>query len=471
MIKWLLHVTYKNNKFKHMKSISAFFIAFFFTILSIAQSDSLVIRSIYNEALTNSPSYENLRFLSKSIGHRLAGSPQSIAAVDFTRQLMEKYEFDTIFLQPIMVPHWVRGEKEQARLISKLVGTQDLSVTALGNSIGTGDSGLSAQVIEVKDFSELEKLGKKKIEGKIIFFNRAFDYTKINTFHAYGGAVNQRGRGASEAAKYGAVGVIVRSMASQVDDFPHTGSLSYKEDIKQIPAVAVSTLDADLLSKSLQLDPDLNVYLRTTCSMEKMEPSYNVIGQINGTEFPDEYIVIGGHLDSWDLGEGAHDDGGGCMQSIEVLRTFKALGIKPKHNLRAIMFMNEENGGKGGDEYAAVALRNNEKHIIALESDRGVFTPRGFTIQDPELLKRIQQWTPLFAPYEIYEFIQGGGGSDIEPLKNQNTKMIGFLPDSHRYFTLHHTEADVFETIDKRELEMGSATITALIYLLDKYGL
>jgi acetylornithine deacetylase/succinyl-diaminopimelate desuccinylase-like protein len=204
--------------------------------------------------------------------------------------------------------------------------------------------------------------------------------------------------------------------------------------------------------------------------MAKMEPSFNVIGQITGSEKPDEYIVIGGHLDSWDVGEGAHDDGGGCIQSIEVLRSFKALGIKPKHSLRAVMFMNEENGGKGGQKYAEVALAKNEKHLAALESDRGVFTPRGFTIQDPDMLKQVQGWAPLFAPYEVYEFIPGGGGSDIGPLKNQNTKMIGFLPDSHRYFTLHHTAADVFETVDKRELEMGSATITALIYLLDKYG-
>jgi acetylornithine deacetylase/succinyl-diaminopimelate desuccinylase-like protein len=205
--------------------------------------------------------------------------------------------------------------------------------------------------------------------------------------------------------------------------------------------------------------------------MEKMEPSFNVIGQITGSEKPGEYIVIGGHLDSWDVGEGAHDDGSGCIQSIDVLRSFKALGIKPKHSLRAVMFMNEENGLMGGKKYAEVALQKNEKHIIALESDRGGFTPRGFTVQDPELLEKIQGWAPLFAPYEIYEFIAGGGGSDIGPLKNQNTKMIGFLPDSHRYFTLHHTANDVFETVDKRELEMGAATIAALIYLLDKYGL
>jgi carboxypeptidase Q len=454
-----------------MKSVFSIILIILGSLSALAQTDAEVIKSIYDEALSQSPAYENLRYLTKSVGHRLAGSTGAAAAVDYTRQLMESHDFDTVFLQPVMVPHWVRGEKEQLRLISSFAGTQELSVTALGNSIGTGNAGISAEVVEVQNFEDLEKLGSKNIDGKIVFFNRPFDYTKINTFRAYGGAVNQRGNGPSEAAKFGAVAVVVRSMASQVDDVPHTGSLRYQEGVKQIPAVAVSTKDADLLSSVLKKDAQLKVYVRTTSKMEKMEPSFNVIGQITGSEKPDEYIVIGGHLDSWDVGEGAHDDGGGCIQSIEVLRSFKALGIKPKHSLRAVMFMNEENGGKGGQRYAEVALAKNEKHIAALESDRGVFTPRGFTIQDPDMLKQVQGWAPLFAPYEVYEFIPGGGGSDIAPLKNQNTKMIGFLPDSHRYFTLHHTAADVFETVDKRELEMGSATITALIYLLDKYGL
>lgn len=454
-----------------MKFLSSTLLAVLLTISSLAQTDADVIKSIYDEALTNSPAYENLRYLSKSIGHRLAGSTQAAAAVEYTRQLMESHGFDTIYLQPVMVPHWVRGEKEQLRLISSHAGTQELSVTALGNSIGTGNAGISAEVVEVQNFEELEILGKKKVEGKIVFFNRPFDYTKINTFRAYGGAVNQRGSGAVEASKFGAVAVVVRSMASQIDDVPHTGGLHYEEGVQPIPGVAVSTQGAELLSEVLKADPKLRVFVRITSHMEKMAPSFNVIGQINGSEKPDEYIVIGGHLDSWDVGEGAHDDGSGCIQSIDVLRSFVALGIKPKHSLRAVMFMNEENGLMGGKEYAAVALQKNEKHILALESDRGGFTPRGFAVQDPNLLKKIQGWAPLFAPYEIYEFISGGGGSDIGPLKNQKTKMIGFLPDSHRYFTLHHTANDVFETVDKRELEMGAATITALIYLLDKYGL
>ena len=452
-----------------MKKVCFFLILSVISARAFAQSDDQVIRSIYDEALTNSPLYEDLRFLTKEIGHRLAGSPQAAAAVEFTRQLMVKYDFDSVWLQPVMVPHWVRGDAEELRFISSAVGTKDLSVIALGNSIGTGEAGLSARVIEVQNFNELQELGRKKVEGKIVFFNRPFDYTLINTFSAYSGAVNQRGSGVVEAAKLGAAAVIVRSMASQVDDVPHTGSLRYQDDVTKIPGVAVSTKDADLLSQALKTDPALNVFIRTTCEMRDEVLSYNVIGELRGSEKPDEYFVVGGHLDSWDVGEGAHDDGGGCLQSIDVLRTFKSLGIRPRHSLRAVMFMNEENGLRGGREYARVAMENDQKHIVALESDRGVFTPRGFSVQDPELLTLVRTWAPLFEPYEIYEFISGGGGADIGPLKDQGTSLVGFLPDSHRYFTLHHTASDVFETVDKRELEMGAATMSSLFYLLDKY--
>jgi carboxypeptidase Q len=323
-----------------MKKILVVVSVLFLSLPSFSQSDEDVIKSIYNENLTNSPAYENLRYLTKSVGNRLAGSTQAASAVDYTRKLMESYGFDTVFLQPVMVPHWVRGEKEQLRMVSNHSGTDDLTVTSLGNSIGTGKAGISAEVVEVQNFEELKNLGKSKVEGKIVFFNRPFDYTEINTFSAYGGAVNQRGSGASEAAKLGAIGVVVRSMASQIDDVPHTGSLRYADGVKQIPAVAVSTIDADKLSLGLKADPKLKVFIMTTSRMEKMEPSFNVIGQLNGSEKPEEYIVVGGHLDSWDVGEGAHDDGGGCIQSIEVLRTFVALGIKPKHTLIAFMFIN-----------------------------------------------------------------------------------------------------------------------------------
>lgn len=450
-----------------------YFLLFLLASLSVkAQDDAQVIKKMYDEELTNSPIYENLHYLTKEIGNRISGSPQAAAAIEYARQLMLQYDFDTVFLQPVMVPHWVRGEKEQLRIVhSPKIGMEDLNVTAIGNSVGTGPDGITAPVVRVMNFDELNKLGKKNVEGKIVFFDRPFDYTLVNTFAAYSGAVGQRSAGASEAAKLGAVAVVVRSMASQIDDIPHTGALHYQDGVKKIPAVAVSTKDANLLRRLIEGGDTPNLYIRTTCEMKPDVLSYNVVGQLNGTEHPDQYIIVGGHIDSWDVGEGAHDDGGGCMQSIEALRLFKTLGIRPKHSLRAVMFINEENGLRGGKKYAALAKENGEQHLAAIESDRGVFTPKGFAVQDNEAaLEKVKSWAPLFAPYLIFEFTEGHGGSDIGPLGTENTVLMGLLPDSQRYFTLHHTSHDVFEAVNPRELKMGAATIASMLYLIDQHG-
>lgn len=454
--------------------ITAFIISLLFTVSQVfAQTDEEQIRKIYDEALLNGESYEMLEYLTTKIGGRLSGSPQAAAAVEWTRQVMMDYGFDTVFLQPVMVPHWVRGKKEMARIVnSKKLGTHDVNVCALGNSVGTGAKGVVGQVIEVKSFEELEKLGKSAIEGKIVFFNRRMDPTKINTFSAYGGAGNQRGAGPSKAAEYGAIGTIVRSLTSRNDDIPHTGSTRYALNVPQIPAIAISTNDANLLSGLLEDDENLAFYFETHCEMKEEVLSYNVVGQLTGTESPDKYIVVGGHLDSWDLAQGAHDDGTGCVQSIEVLRIMKALGMKPKHSMRAVMFMNEENGLRGGRKYAELAEQNKEKHIAAMESDRGGFTPRGFGVSsDKKTLKKIQKWSSLFTPYGADKIVAGGGGADISPLKPQGVTLIGFVPDSQRYFKYHHTGIDTFDKIDRKELEMGSAAMAALIYLIDTYGL
>lgn len=440
---------------------------------SFAQSDAEMIRKVYDEILQNGQAYEQLRVLTKKIGPRLTGSPQAAAAVDWTKEVMEDLGFDNVFLQEMMVPHWIRGEKEIARIVnSKKHGTVDLNVTALGNSIGTGPNGVLTNVIEVKNFLELLKLGEEKIKGKIVFFNRRMDPKSVNTFAAYGLAGDQRRSGPSEAAKFGAVAVIVRSLTQVIDDNPHTGGTRYQDEDKQIPAVAISTKDAEFLSNLLKEEPDLNLYLRSNARMDKDKISHNVIGELKGSQYPNEYIAIGGHLDSWDLAEGAHDDGAGCVQSIEVLRALKAIGYKPKRTLRAVMFMNEENGLRGGRKYAELAETNKEKHIAAMESDRGGFTPKGFTLDMEELkIQRIQRWKALFEPYKIFEFESGGGGADIGPLKSQNVPLIGFKPDDQRYFKYHHTAIDTFDKVDERELHMGAATMASLIYLIDKYGL
>ncbi len=442
--------------------------------LCLAQSsDETTIRQIYNKALVEGKSYSMLDYLSNKIGSRLSGSQGAAAGVEWSRHVMEDFGFDSVWLQPVMVPHWVRGQKEIGRIVNtKKMGTVEVNVCALGGSISTGPEGIVANIVEVQNFEQLAQLGAKNVQGKIVFFNRPMDPTKINTFLAYGGAVNQRGGGASEAAKYGAVAVLVRSMGVNSEDYPHTGGMRYAADVAKIPAFAISTKHADLVSKLLKDEKGLQIYIESHCETLEDAPSFNVIGEIKGGEYKDEIILVGGHLDSWDLAQGAHDDGAGCVQSIEVLRILSNMGYKPKRTLRAVMFMNEENGLMGGRKYAELAALGKQKHIAAIESDRGGFAPRGFTISAAESVrKKIQSWKPLLEQYGLSDFDQEGGGADIGPLAPQGTALIGYLPDSQRYFNYHHTSADTFDKVDKRELELGAASMTALVYLIDQYGL
>src|SRR6478609_1737874 len=436
-------------------------------------SDESTVKLIFDNALRNGKSYEMLHHLTTKVGQRLSGSPGAAAAVEWSRHVMEEYGFDSVWLQPVMVPHWGRGQQEIGRVVnSKKMGTLSMNVCALGGSIGTGPDGIASKIIEVKSFEELAQLGTKNVQGKIVFFNRPMDPTRINTFEAYSGAVNQRGGGASEAAKYGAVAVIVRSMSPNIEEYPHTGGMRYAPEGTKIPAVAISTKHAELLSKLVKEDKDLMFYLETHSEILDDAPSFNVVGEIKGSELKDEIIVVGGHLDSWDLAQGAHDDGAGCVQSIEVLRLFKMIGYKPKRSIRAVMFMNEENGLRGGTKYAELAEKNKEKHIVAIESDRGGFTPRGFTMTASDAVRqKIQSWKPLLEPYGLTDFGQEGGGADIGPLGPQGVPLIGYLPDSQRYFDYHHTPEDNFDKVNKRELELGTGSMAALVYLIDTYGL
>lgn len=440
----------------------------------IAQNgDSVTIRRIFDMALENGHAYHNLEYLCKKIGPRLSGSANAQKAITWSKNLMENYGFDRVYLQDLMVPVWERGVKEQAYFIEGNTKIP-VPVSALGSSIATPATGLQAEILEVQSFAELKALGENRVKGKIVFFNRPFDQRFFDTFEAYGSAVDQRGQGAVEAAKLGAVGVIVRSMSSGLDDFPHTGGMRYQEGVKKIPAAAISTRAAEMLSRKLKLRklPAIQFYLKQNCRTLPDAPSFNVIAEIRGTEKPDEIITVGGHLDSWDLAEGAHDDGAGVMQAIEALRIFKILGIRPKHTIRAVLFMNEENGLRGGLKYAEMAKLNKEKHIAAIESDEGGFTPRGFAVEDaPDALEHISKWKTLLKPYKVNDIEAGSSGADIRPLRTiQGTVLIGFKPDSQRYFDIHHSSNDVFENVNKRELELGAASIASLIYLIDLYG-
>ncbi len=437
------------------------------------RADSLIMRKIFKTAMEDGECYKNLTFLSKKIGHRISGSPQAEQAVQWAFQLMKSYKFDTVYLQECMVPVWVRGEKEKCTLISKkLPAPKSLNACALGSSVPTPLKGIEAEVVEIKRWEMLDSLGEKGLKGKLVFYNRPFDKSLVSTFEAYSKAVDQRTLGASRAAKYGAVGMLVRSMTTALDDNPHTGNMRYDESLPKIPGAALSTLAANELSYQLKLDPKLKVNLKLFCKTLPDAKSYNVIGEIKGREFPDEIIVVGGHLDSWDMGEGAHDDGAGCVQSIEVLRLFKELGLVPKRTIRAVLFMNEENGLRGGLKYAEIAALKKEKHLVAIESDRGGFTPRGFSFDTLDTrTERIFKWRELFSPYLMDLFLIGGSGADVGPLRHQGCLTMGYLPDAQRYFDYHHTPIDKLEAVNQRELEMGAAALAMMVFLISEFGL
>ena len=439
-----------------------------------AQSDDeKQLKAIYDMALTEGKAYDWLNYLSNQIGGRLSGSVQAQEAVEYTKEQLDALGLDRVWLQPVMVPKWVRGTPEFAYIETKPGLTTNVPICALGGSVGTPDGGLKASVIEVQGIEDLEKLGKDKIAGKIVFYNRPMEPTLVNTFAAYSNCVDQRYSGAAEAAKYGALGVIVRSMNLRLDDYPHTGSMGYGDTpVKnRIPAAAISTNGAELLSTTLKLNPDIKFYFRQNCKQLEDVQSYNVIGEITGSTFPKEVMVVGGHLDSWDLGDGSHDDGAGCVQSMDVLRLLKKTGYKPKRTLRVVLFMNEENGLRGGNKYAEEAQSKGESHVFALESDSGGFTPRGFSFDcSDENLEQVQSWKGLFEPYLIHIFEKGFSGADIGPMKDESIVLAGLVPDSQRYFDHHHAENDTFEHVNKRELELGAATMASLVYLMDKYG-
>jgi carboxypeptidase Q len=442
-----------------------------FSAANAQNEDSVFIKRIADEILVNGKAYEDLRVLTKQIGGRLSGSPQMVKAEQWGLKTMQGLHPDNAWLQECLVPHWVRGGKDVANASYGAKRIKSLDVLALGNSKGSGSVGVTANVIEVKTFEELEAK-KDAVKDKIVFYNYPFNQKFIKTFEAYGDAVRYRGGGASQAAKYGARAVIVRSMSESTDNNPHTGSLRYDSTYPLIPAVAIGLQDADWLSNALK-NGAVSVSLKTNGHFLPDTIGHNVIAELKGTQFPNEYITIGGHLDSWDPAEGAHDDGTGVVQTIELLRVFRALGYQPKHSIRFVLFANEENGLRGGNKYAAVAKEKGEKHIFALESDEGGFTPRGFSFTGSEdQYKKIWSWNALLCPYGGCELVRGGGGSDIGPLaRTQNTPVAGFMPDSQRYFDLHHARNDVFEAVNKRELELGAVNMAALIYLIDKYGL
>ncbi len=444
-----------------------------FTHLSQSQeytSDSVFIRTLFDESLTQGKAYEDLRSLCKDIGARLSGSAEAAMAVEWSKQKMESYGFDRVYLQKVMVPHWERGTKEAGWFKGNDQQLHKIPLLALGGSIGTNGL-IEGELVLFHSREELLAAKRKDIEGKIVFVNQPMDSKLITTFNAYGGCYPIRGYSAIDASKLGAKAVIIRSLSLSNHPHPHTGTMQYEEGVEKIPAAAISTQDADMLAEFI-LDQKKTIFLLDmNCQQLEDKLSYNVIGELQGITSPEQIITFGGHLDSWDVGEGAHDDGAGVIHSLESLRLLKELDYRPQHTLRVVFFMNEENGNMGGKTYAKQAKLNGEQHIAAVESDRGGFSPRGFSCDGTaDQLEMIKGFKDLLLPYELHKFEKGYGGVDIGPLKDEfeGIPLFGFVPDSQRYFDFHHNENDVFENVNKRELELGAASMAAFIFLLDK---
>ena len=451
-----------------------FFLVFCWPFLAQAQmnQDSITIKKMSDEIMTNGKAYDLLRQLTKQIGGRLAGSPQQQNAAIWGQRNMESFAPDKVFMQPCKTPNWQRGGKDFASVVrvNGKAMNRPLAALALGNSLGS--KGLvEAELLAVADFDELEKR-KDEVKGKIVYYHSMFDPNIIQTFGAYGKMGVYRSTGASRAAKYGAVGVMIHSLSTAPDNAPHTGGMMYDENYPKIPAVALGPNDAKELYANAKKGT-IRVQMQTYGYFLPDADENNVVAEIKGSTFPNEIITIGGHLDSWDVNEGAHDDGAGIVQTMEILRTMKALNYQPKRTIRFVLFANEENGMRGGNKYAELAKQNNEQHVFALESDAGGFTPRaiGISATSPEQFKKMEQWASLLKPYGT-EITAGGGGADIGPLKNVNASIVlaGLVPDSQRYFDLHHAKTDVFENVNKRELLLGAVNMAAIVYLVDQYG-
>ncbi len=434
--------------------------------------DSLMAQSLFTQALSSHIAYNQLIQLCTIAPGRLAGTPEAELALNYTYEIMASMDFDTVYKQPCFVRKWIRGNEETAYALCSDGKRIDLSVDALGGSVPTPENGILAKVIAFESIEELQKADPDSVKGKIVFFSKPMNNDYYNTFRAYGENASMRVLGADEASKLGAVAVIVRSLNTETDTFPHTGIMRYKTCDIKIPGFAISTVHADSLNNALSIDPAVKVFLKCSCVEFSEIESYNVIGELRGSKYPDQFIVVGGHIDSWYNSQGAHDDGAGCIQSIETVRLFLEAGYRPAHTIRVVMFLDEEMEQRGGRAYAAQALNRGEKHIFGLESDRGAGVPLGFSIDaSDQLVNRIASWKPLFEPWGVHIFTKGGSGVDVGFLKPQGVPLAGLVTESQRYFAYHHSANDTWDKVSRREMQLGSASMALLIYLVDKYGL
>ncbi len=425
------------------------------------------VERLLDAALAEGRAYELLHELVTVAPRRLAGSPGAAAAEAWALETMRALGFENVRFEEVTVPHWVRGDVGEVRFAepAELAGDH-LPMLALGGSVPTPEHGVTAEVVIADGLDAVAELGEAA-RGKIVLLNRPMDPTLVDAFAAYGGAVGQRSRGAQEAAKVGAVAALVRSMSNRHDDVPHTGATRYADGVTKIPFAAISTNAADRIASLVASGRRVVLNLRMDCRTLPETEGRNVIGELVGRERPEEVLVVGGHLDAWDVGQGAHDDGGGCCQAIEAVRLMRSLDLRPRRTIRVVLFANEENGLAGGRGYREAHLDEMDRHVLALESDSGVFTPRGFeTDANPEAFAVLASVSRLLERANAGKLVPGGGGADIGPMRRDGVVQVGYLPDPQRYFDLHHTHEDTFDKVSEREIELGAGVIASLLYVI-----
>jgi len=422
---------------------------------------------IIGAALTDVDGWEKLTHLTTEIGHRLGGSPGLEQAIEWAHAGMKKEGLENAILQPVKVPHWVRGD-EYAEVVAPARKT--LSILGLGRSIATPTEGITAPVVVVESFAELQALGREKVEGKIVVYAVPWE--------GYGRTVRYRGGGASEAAKLGAVAALVRSATGTSIYSPHTGGMRYEEGVPEIPAAAVTVEDAMWMKEMSRAGKEVQVKLYMEAKMLPDADSANVIAEITGTEKPEEVVVMGGHYDSWDVGQGAHDDGAACIAAWQALTIIKELGLRPRRTLRVVLWTNEENGLRGGQGYRDWVGDKVSNHVAAIEMDGGVERPIGFGFglvgvdpdeESPEYetaFEKLQQIGSLLDVIDAGEVTRGGGGADIGPLMRAGVPGLGLQTVGEHYFDWHHTHADTLDKVDIQNLRKAIALLGVFGYAL-----
>jgi hypothetical protein len=429
---------------------------------AIGSAEGDPVQRIIEAGLRSDGAYRKLTWLCDRIGPRLSGSENLEKAVSWCAAEMKRDGLDGVRTEKVMVPHWVRGDAS-GRIISPV--PHPMAILALGMSDGTPPAGITAEIVEVASLDELKTLGESA-KGKIVLFNRRM-YPNGGAERGYGSVVGLRYSGASAAAKAGAIGMLIRSLATADLRLPHTGAMAYDEGTPRIPAAAISPEDAELIHRFLTAGEAVKVTFALSCKTLPDAESANVIGEIRGSTAPDEVVVIGGHLDSWDVGTGAHDDGAGCAITMEAMRLIRSVGLKPKRTIRAVLFTNEENGLRGGKAYAEANAAELAKHVAAIESDSGGARPLGFGVSaGPGGTDIVRKLAAPLAPFAADDVQEGGGGADISPMGPAGVPQLGLRQDATHYFDVHHTMADTLDKVDAHDLAMNATAMAAMAWQL-----